>query len=52
MVLRDEITSGVERDLLVKIANGDQRAFKIIYDKYARRVFLFAKSILNSEEHA
>ncbi|TCC98281.1 RNA polymerase sigma factor [Pedobacter psychroterrae] len=52
MHLKDEKTIAEERDLLSKIAACDQRAFKIIYDRYARRVFLFSQSILNSEEHA
>ncbi len=52
MNLKDEKTLAEERDLLSKIAAGDQRAFKIIYERYARRIFLFSKSILNSEEHA
>ncbi len=38
--------------LLSKVAEGDQQAFRIIYEKYSRRVYLFSMSILNSEPHA
>jgi RNA polymerase sigma-70 factor (ECF subfamily) len=38
--------------LLAKVAKGDQFAFRSIYAKYSRRVFLFSMSILNSEELA
>lgn len=41
-----------EKVLLAKIANGDQQAFRVIYEKYSRRVFLFSMSVLNSEAHA
>jgi len=41
-----------EKALLAKIAKGDQKAFRVIYERYSRRVFLFAMRILNSEVHA
>jgi len=36
-------------ELLQKIAQGDQRAFRTIYDRYSRKVYIFALRILNSE---
>ena len=39
-------------ELLQKIAHGDQRAFRTIYDRYSRKVYIFALRILNSESLA
>jgi len=41
-----------DRDLLAQIARRDEQAFRMIYDKYAKRVFLFSMRVLNSEELA
>jgi RNA polymerase sigma-70 factor (family 1) len=41
-----------EKLLLARIAEGDESAFRIIYNKYSKRVFLFSMSVLNSEQHA
>lgn len=38
-----------ERELLAKVAGGDQRAFRMIYDFYSKKTYLFALRILNSE---
>ena len=38
--------------LLQKIAEGDQNAFRTLYDRYSKKVYLFAFRILNSEDEA
>ena len=38
--------------LLQKIAEGDRNAFRMLYDRYSKKVYLFALRILNSEEEA
>ncbi|CAM3986298.1 RNA polymerase, sigma-24 subunit, RpoE [Pedobacter westerhofensis] len=41
-----------EKILISRIAKGDHEAFKIIYDRFAKKVYLFALRILNSNVHA
>lgn len=41
-----------EAALLAKIAEGDQRAFTIIFNHYQRDLYLFSKSLTKSEEAA
>ncbi|MFB2121642.1 RNA polymerase sigma factor [Parapedobacter sp. 2B3] len=38
-----------ERTLLSKIAKGDQRAFRIIYDSYYNRIFGYGRHLLKSD---
>ena len=38
--------------LLQRIAEGDQNAFRMIYNRYSKKVYLFALRILNSENEA
>ncbi len=38
-----------ETELLAKVAGGDQRAFRIIYEYYGGKTYLFAMRILNSD---
>lgn len=38
-----------EQMLLSKIAKGDQHAFRIIYDRFAKKIYVFAFRILNSD---
>lgn len=38
-----------EKELLEKVADGDQHAFRIIYDRYSKKIYYFASRILNSD---
>lgn len=38
-----------EKELLERVATGDERAFRTIYDRYSKKVFYFANHILNSD---
>lgn len=41
-----------ESELLVKVAHGDQHAFRIIYDRYGKKVYTYALQLLHSEVEA
>jgi RNA polymerase sigma-70 factor (ECF subfamily) len=41
-----------ESELLAKIAEGDQRAFKIVYDRYRPQVYTFSLKYLKSTVQA
>lgn len=41
-----------EKELLEKVARGDQRAFETIYHTYAKKIYFFANKILQHEEAA
>ena len=41
-----------EKDLLAQIANKDEHAFKLIYEKYYQDIFKFAFRLLQSEQSA
>lgn len=41
-----------ERELLAKIAFGDHRAFRVVYDSYARKVYTQAVQLLHSDVEA
>lgn len=41
-----------EPELLAKVARGDQRAFKLIYDYYSKKSYFFAFKILGDEAKA
>lgn len=41
-----------EKELLAKMAVGDERAFRIIYDKYNNRVYTYALQLLHSKTEA
>ncbi len=43
---------GEERDLMLKIAVGDQQAFRLIFDAYKNKVFSYANRYLKSKERA
>ncbi len=43
---------GNESELLAKIAKGDERAFKIIFDTYHHKIFLYALRYMKSEPEA
>ncbi|SKC95827.1 RNA polymerase sigma-70 factor, ECF subfamily [Chitinophaga ginsengisegetis] len=41
---------GEDKSLLLKVAGGDQRAFRLIFDAYSNRVFTYAFRYLKSKE--
>lgn len=41
-----------ENELLLKVAEGDQRAFRVIYDHYYHSIFAYALHLLKSELEA
>ncbi|HKG06933.1 MAG TPA: RNA polymerase sigma-70 factor [Pedobacter sp.] len=41
-----------EPELLAKVAMGDERAFRTIYEKYHRRIYTYALQILHSDVQA
>jgi RNA polymerase sigma-70 factor (family 1) len=41
-----------EKDLLAKIAGRDENAFRIIFDRYQRRIYTFSLKLLKSNELA
>lgn len=41
-----------DRELLLKVAKGDQMAFRIIYDRYRKKIFSIAYQILKSDDLA
>lgn len=43
---------GEERDLLLKIAVGNQQAFRLIFDAYKNKVYSYANRYLKSRERA
>jgi len=43
---------GEERDLLLKIAVGNQQAFRLIFDAYKNKVYSYANRYLKSKESA
>jgi RNA polymerase sigma-70 factor (family 1) len=43
---------GEERDLILKIAVGDQQAFRLIFDAYKNKVFSYSNRYLKSKEKA
>ena len=52
MLGHDEKTLSLEKELLAKVAKGDQRAFKLFYDQYHRRIYTFCLRQLKSVEFA
>jgi RNA polymerase sigma-70 factor (ECF subfamily) len=44
-----KMTLDNESELLGRIADGDQRAFRVLYDFYGKKAYLFALRILGSE---
>lgn len=44
-----DITLGDEAELLAKIATGDQHAFKVIYERFNRRIFTYCVRMLDAE---
>lgn len=44
-----DITLGDEAELLAKIATGDQHAFKVIYERFNRRIFTYCVQMLDAE---
>lgn len=41
-----------ESELLAKVARGDQRAFRMIYDRHGKKVYTYALQLLHSEVEA